>query len=102
MQTELLYILIFALAASVTLALTPAAMWLGQRFGVTSRPGGRRTTEGDQKRVSKLGGLALFGGFTVSVLAAQVLPVPRLDPNEHPPDRPPAGRHDYLRVRRSG
>jgi UDP-GlcNAc:undecaprenyl-phosphate GlcNAc-1-phosphate transferase len=81
-QTELLYILIFALAASVTLALTPAAMWLGHRFGVTTRPGGRRMLEGDQKRVSKLGGLALFGGFTVAVLAAQVLPVPRLDPNE--------------------
>jgi UDP-GlcNAc:undecaprenyl-phosphate GlcNAc-1-phosphate transferase len=81
-QTELLYILIFALAASVTLVLTPATMWLGQRFGVTARPGGRRMLEGDQKRVSKLGGLALFGGFTVAVLAAQVMPVPRLDPNE--------------------
>ena len=82
MPTELLYILVFVLAASVTLALTPAAMWLGQRFGVTTRPGGRRTLEGDQKRVSKLGGLALFGGFTVAVLAAQALPVLRLDPNE--------------------
>ncbi|MBL8147358.1 MAG: undecaprenyl/decaprenyl-phosphate alpha-N-acetylglucosaminyl 1-phosphate transferase [Anaerolineae bacterium] len=82
MQTEVLYLLIFALAASVTLALTPVAMWLGQRFGVTTRPGGRRMTEGDQKRVSKLGGLALFGGFTIAVLAIQVLPVPRLDPNE--------------------
>lgn len=82
MQIELLYLLTFALAASVTLALTPVAMWLGQRFNVTTRPGGRRTTEGDQKRLSKLGGLALFGGFTIAVLAAQVLPVPRLDPNE--------------------
>lgn len=82
METELLYLLIFALAASVTLVLTPVAMWLGHRYGVTTRPGGRRTTEGDQKRLSKLGGLALFGGFTVAVLAAQVLPIPRLDPNE--------------------
>ena len=82
MPVELQYILIFALAMGVTLVLTPAAMWLGQHYGVTSRPGGRHSLEGDQKRVSKLGGLALFGGFTAAVLAAQVLPVPRLDPNE--------------------
>lgn len=82
MQTELQYLLIFALAVSATLLLVPAAQWLGTRFGVTSRPGGRRTLEGDRKRVSKLGGLALFGGFTLAVLAAQVLPVPRMDPNE--------------------
>lgn len=30
----------------------------------------------------KLGGLAIFAGFTVAVLIAQFLPVPRLDPYE--------------------
>lgn len=82
MQTELQYLLIFALAVSVTLVLVPVAMGLGKRLGMTTRPGGRRLLEGDRKRVSKLGGLALFGGFTLSVLAAQVLPVARMDPNE--------------------
>ncbi|HYO89691.1 MAG TPA: MraY family glycosyltransferase [Candidatus Limnocylindrales bacterium] len=82
MQTELQYILILALSVSITLVLVPAAMWLGTRLDITSRPGGRRLLEGDRKRVSKLGGLALFGGFTLSVLAAQVLPVARMDPNE--------------------
>jgi UDP-GlcNAc:undecaprenyl-phosphate GlcNAc-1-phosphate transferase len=81
-QTELQYLLIFALAVGVTLLLVPLSIWLGQRLGMTARPGGRRMLEGDQKRVSKIGGLALFGGFTVAVLAAQALPVARMDPNE--------------------
>lgn len=82
MQTELQYLLIFMLAVSATLVLVPVAMWLGQRLGMTARPGGRRLLEGDRRRVSKMGGLALFGGFTVSVLVAQMLPVARMDPNE--------------------
>jgi UDP-GlcNAc:undecaprenyl-phosphate GlcNAc-1-phosphate transferase len=81
-QTELQYLLIFALAVGVTLLLVPLSIWLGRRLGMTARPGGRRMLEGDQKRVSKIGGLALFGGFTVAVLAAQALPVARMDPNE--------------------
>lgn len=76
------FFLVFALAAGVTLALVPFSDWLGRRFNITSKYGGRRTTEGDARRVSRLGGIALFGGFTVAALAAQLLPVPRLDPNE--------------------
>jgi UDP-GlcNAc:undecaprenyl-phosphate GlcNAc-1-phosphate transferase len=76
------FFLVFALALSVTLALVPFSDWLGRRYKITSKFGGRHTTEGDARRVSRLGGIALFGGFTVAALAAQFLPVPRLDPNE--------------------
>lgn len=76
------YLIVFSVAFSVAMLLIPFSIWLGQRFGITSKPGGRRTTEGDYRRVSKLGGIALFGGFTVAVIIAQFLPVPRLDPYE--------------------
>ncbi len=74
-----MFLLVFGLALCTTLLLVPLADWLGKRFGITARPGGRRQSEADARRVSKLGGVALFGGFTVAVLAAQLLPVPRLD-----------------------
>jgi UDP-GlcNAc:undecaprenyl-phosphate GlcNAc-1-phosphate transferase len=76
------YGIVFLLALVVTLLLIPMARWLGQHFGVTAKLGGRHQTEGDARRVSKLGGIALFGGFAAAALAAQALPVPRLDPNE--------------------
>lgn len=76
------FVIVFALALSITLLLIPAADALGRRFGIVARPGGRRQSEGDKRGVSKLGGLALYGGFTLTVLAAQLLPVPRMDPYE--------------------
>jgi UDP-GlcNAc:undecaprenyl-phosphate GlcNAc-1-phosphate transferase len=76
------FFLVFTLALVVTLALVPFSDWLGKRLGIVSRFGGRRLTEGDARQVSKLGGLALFGGFMLAAFAAQMLPVPRLDPNE--------------------
>ncbi len=76
------FFLVFALALIVTLLLIPLTDRLGKRLGITSKFGGRRITDGDTRRVSKLGGIALFGGFAVAALAAQVLPVPRLDPYE--------------------
>lgn len=81
-EHSLAFLIVFLLSLATTLALLPAADWIGRRFNITSKPGGRRLNEGDVKRVSKLGGIALFGGFTLAVLAAQVLPVPRLDPYE--------------------
>ncbi len=78
----MIYLLVFGLALSTTLLLVPLADWLGRRFGITSKFGGRHANEADARRVSKLGGIALYGGFVVAVLAAQLLPVPRLDPYE--------------------
>ncbi len=76
------YLLVFGLALSTSLLLVPLAMALGKRFNITAKPGGRRQSDADLRRVSKLGGIALYGGFAVAVLAAQLLPVPRLDPYE--------------------
>ncbi len=76
------FLLVFGLALSTTLLLVPLADWLGRRFNITSRFGGRRQSESDARRVSKLGGIALYGGFVTAVLAAQLLPVPRLDSYE--------------------
>ena len=76
------FIIVFALAFTITLTLVPLLDFLGKRWGIVSRYGGRHQTEGDLRRVSKLGGVAIFGGFTIAILAAQLLPVPRLDPYE--------------------
>lgn len=76
------FVIVFALALGTTLVLVPLADWLGRRFSITTAFGGRRTTDADKRRVSKLGGIALFGGFMVAVVAAQFLLVPRFDPNE--------------------
>ena len=73
------FLLVFGLALSTTLLLVPLADWLGRRFNITAKFGGRRQSEADARRVSKLGGIALYGGFVMAVLAAQLLPVPRLD-----------------------
>jgi len=76
------FILVFGLALSVSMALIPFADWLGKRLGAVAKAGGRRTSEADKKRVSRLGGIALFGGFVSAVIAAQLLPVPRMDSYE--------------------
>jgi UDP-GlcNAc:undecaprenyl-phosphate GlcNAc-1-phosphate transferase len=76
------FLLVFGLALSTTLLLIPLADWLGKRFNITAKFGGRRQSESDARGVSKLGGIALYGGFVTAVLAAQVLPVPRLDSYE--------------------
>ncbi len=77
-----LFFIVFALSLSITLSLLPLSMRLGRKYGITTKAGGRRQSEGDFKRISKLGGLALFVGFTLTVLIAQLLPVPRMDPYE--------------------
>lgn len=77
------FLLVFALAFAVTAALTPLARRLGERQGVVDRPGGRRQHRGV---ISRLGGTAIYAGFTAAVLAVLLLPQawfpPRLDPNE--------------------
>ncbi len=73
------YFTVFALALSTALVLTPLSVALGQRFDIVDRPGGRRRDHGV---VARIGGIGLFGGFAVASVAAQFLPVPRLDPYE--------------------
>lgn len=73
------YILVFVLSVGLTLLLVPVTRWLSFKLGAVSRPGGRRR---ERMPMPKLGGIALFIAFTLSVLVAQWLPVERLDPNE--------------------
>lgn len=77
------FLLVFLLAVGAGAALTPAAQRLGQRWGLVDRPGGRRRHQGV---ISRLGGIALYVGFTAAVLATLLLPQawfpPRLDPKE--------------------
>lgn len=78
-MTELAFAIIFLLSFSVSLGLVPLARWLSYRLGALSHPGGRRH---ESEPMPRLGGIAIFGGFMIAVIAAQFLPVPRQDPNE--------------------
>ncbi len=75
--------LIFAVALACSAVLAPCACWLGLRLGLVDRPGGRRQ---HGRMVSRLGGVALYGGFTVAIGLTLLMPPvwlpPRLDPNE--------------------
>lgn len=75
--------LIFAMSLLVSAALTPVARRLGMRLDLADRPGGRRRHRGV---ISRLGGIAMYAGFTLAVLATVLLPLPifppRLDPKE--------------------
>lgn len=73
------FIIVFNCALALSLLTAPLARYFSLRFGITSIPGGRRQ---EPAPMPKLGGLAVFVGFTVTVLLAQLLPVPRSDPNE--------------------
>lgn len=73
------FLLVFLIAFSTSLVLVPVAVFFSRRLGIMSKPGGRRH---EQKPLPKMGGLVIYGGFTVSVIASQLLPVPRMDPNE--------------------
>jgi UDP-GlcNAc:undecaprenyl-phosphate GlcNAc-1-phosphate transferase len=73
------FLIVFTLALSLALALSPAAYWLGRRLGIMDEPGGRHQ---HAHPVTRLGGIALFVSFVVSVLVAQWLPITRTDPNE--------------------
>jgi UDP-GlcNAc:undecaprenyl-phosphate/decaprenyl-phosphate GlcNAc-1-phosphate transferase len=76
------YVLTFNIALVIALLVVPIADRLGKKYGITSKPGGRRVNEGDVRGVSRLGGLSLFISFTCAVLVAQAMPVPRFDPYE--------------------
>jgi UDP-GlcNAc:undecaprenyl-phosphate GlcNAc-1-phosphate transferase len=77
------FILIFIISLLLSVAATPLARWLGISLGLADRPGGRRQHSGV---IPRLGGIAMYVGFTVAVLATLLLPQkwlpPRLDPKE--------------------
>ncbi len=73
------FALVFALAFAMALALSPLTVHLGRRLGILDVPGGRHK---HRRPVPRTGGLALYLPFTVAVLVAQILPVPRMDPKE--------------------
>ena len=79
MLTLFAFALVFNLALAVSLAMIPLARYISRRFGIISVPGGRRQ---EPLAMPKLGGLAIFVGFLVSIALAQLLPVPRFDPYE--------------------
>jgi UDP-GlcNAc:undecaprenyl-phosphate GlcNAc-1-phosphate transferase len=70
---------VFFAALGLSFALTPLAAWLGKRYGLADLPGGRRQHTG---AIARTGGVALYVAFTLTVIAAQALPVPRFDPQE--------------------
>jgi len=58
------YFLVFGISAALALMFTPLAGRLGRRLGIMDRPGGRRGHKGE---VPRLGGVALFVAFAVTV-----------------------------------
>jgi UDP-GlcNAc:undecaprenyl-phosphate/decaprenyl-phosphate GlcNAc-1-phosphate transferase len=79
MNETIAFFIVLSISLGVTLLLTPVMGALGRRWGIVSKFGGRRLSEGDARRVSKLGGAALFAGFAAGVMAAQAMPVLRAD-----------------------
>lgn len=73
------FAIVFFLAFSITVVLVPVAKYISLRLGVVSQPGGRRM---ENRPMPKLGGIAIYAGFTVAVIVAQFLPVPRMDSYE--------------------
>ena len=67
----MIFLATLAFAFILTYALTPLAIRLGRRWGLVDKPGGRRKHHGE---IPRTGGLALFGGFFVTVLLITVLP----------------------------
>ncbi len=64
------FVSVLAIAFVLALILTPLAGWLGRRWGLVDRPGGRRAHRGE---IPRTGGIALFGAFTITLLLAFLL-----------------------------
>ncbi len=78
-QTSISFMLVFIVALCVTLGSIPFVRAISFKYNIVSLPGGRRR---ENLPMPKLGGLALFLGFTVAALMAQELPIERQDPKE--------------------
>ncbi len=76
------FVITFFLALALAIVASPPMIWLGKRFGIVTKMSARRRHEGDQRQLSRLGGGVLFLSFTLSVILAQLLAVPRFDPEE--------------------
>lgn len=79
MNRFIAFALVFTLSFSLSLALVPLAIRLGERLEIVDIPGGRRLHQGV---ISRLGGIAIYGGFAAAILLAQGLPVARFDEKE--------------------
>jgi len=73
------FVIVFNTALATALLIVPLARYLSFRLGATSVPGGRRQ---EPIAMPKLGGMVIFGGFTVAVILAQFVPIERSDPYE--------------------
>lgn len=73
------FLIVFAIAFATSLLTIPIANRLSYRLNLLSRPGGRRQ---EDRPMPKLGGMGIFVGFTIAVIIAQYLNVPRYDPDE--------------------
>ena len=76
------FLIVFILSFSLTILFTPLMAQLGKRYRIVSQAGGRRVNQGDVNQVSKLGGVAVYLGFTITIIVAQYLNVPRFDSSE--------------------
>ncbi|MCY4036284.1 MAG: undecaprenyl/decaprenyl-phosphate alpha-N-acetylglucosaminyl 1-phosphate transferase, partial [bacterium] len=64
------YLIVFAVAAGVTLAATPVVRRISERWGLMVEPGARRVHE---RSTALLGGAAMFAGFLSAIGAAWAL-----------------------------
>jgi UDP-GlcNAc:undecaprenyl-phosphate GlcNAc-1-phosphate transferase len=76
------YLVVFLASLLLSLALTPLGIYLGGRLGIVALPGGRRTHAGS---ISRLGGLAILGGFIGGALLSLAVR-PWLPPLPEGPD----------------
>ena len=67
------YLVAFAAAGLISLALTPVAIRLAVRFGVLDRPGGHKSHESP---TPYLGGLAMVAAFTAAIIGAAAIRPP--------------------------
>jgi UDP-GlcNAc:undecaprenyl-phosphate GlcNAc-1-phosphate transferase len=89
----MIYLATFLFALLLTYLITPWAGQLGLRLGLADQPGGRRRHRGV---IPRTGGIALFGGFTLTVLLTLLLPA--LLPTDLQSWLPP--RNDLYEMRR--
>lgn len=72
-------LLIFSVAFVSALLLTPMMIWLGPKLSLADAPGGRRKHQGV---ISRLGGVAIFGGFMIAAALIFVLNPPQSGSHE--------------------